>query len=296
MQNQAQTATLVNSLSQKVADYGLLVKFKLTLTVVFSAVMAYLIAAKAAANWPDAVMLFIGGFLVTGAANALNQVLEREHDLKMTRTANRPVAAARMDVSEAVLVAGLLAFFGVSTLALFNPMTALLGMLSLVGYAFIYTPMKRMTPLAVAVGAVPGALPVLIGAVAFDGKITSLALMLFNIQFLWQFVHFWAIAWLADEDYKNAGFYLLPSQNGEKDKTTGLMSMIFGILLIASSVTGYYMGYTGLLASLFLVALNGYWTFNCWKLYQECSREAARRQMFTSFAHLPLTLLAFLVG
>ncbi|MFN4256957.1 MAG: UbiA family prenyltransferase, partial [Saprospiraceae bacterium] len=157
-------------------------------------------------------------------------------------------------------------------------------------------PMKRMTPLAVAVGAVPGALPVLIGAVAFDGKITSLALMLFNIQFLWQFVHFWAIAWLADEDYKNAGFYLLPSRNGEKDKTTGLMSMIFGVLLIASSVTGYYMGYTGLLASLFLVVLNGYWTFNCWKLYQECSREAARRQMFTSFAHLPLTLLAFLVG
>lgn len=296
MQNQAQTATLVNSLSQKVADYGLLVKFKLTLTVVFSAVMAYLIAAKSAVNWPDAVMLFIGGFLVTGAANALNQVLERDHDLKMTRTANRPVAAARMEVSEAVLVAGLLAFFGISTLALFNPMAALLGMLSLVSYAFIYTPMKRMTPLAVAVGAVPGALPVLIGAVAFDGKITSLALMLFNIQFLWQFVHFWAIAWLADEDYKNAGFYLLPSRNGEKDKTTGLMSMIFGLLLIASSVTGYYMGYTGLLASLFLVALNGYWTFNCWKLYQECSREAARRQMFTSFAHLPLTLLAFLVG
>lgn len=296
MPNQIQTSFLASSLSQKVADYGLLVKFKLTLTVVFSSVMAYFIVGKSGTNWSDATMLFIGGFLVTGAANALNQVLEREFDIKMTRTSNRPVASGRMEVSEAVLMAGLLALFGVSTLALFNPMTALLGILSLISYAFVYTPMKRMTPLAVAVGAVPGALPVLIGAVAFEGQITSLALMLFNIQFLWQFIHFWAIAWLADEDYKNAGFYLLPSRNGERDKTTGLLSLIFGLLLIATSILGYFMGYTGLLTTVFLVLLNIYWTSNCWKLYQECTRDAARLQMFTSFAHLPLTLIAFLIG
>lgn len=279
---------------QKVNDYGLLVKFKLSLTVVFSAVMAFLIAAGGSFSLPQILMLTLGGFLVTGSANALNQILEKEYDKQMTRTANRPLAAERMSATEAMLAAGLMAFFGISTLMLFNELTAVLGALSLVSYAFIYTPMKRMTPLSVAVGAVPGALPTLIGVVAFSGKLTVLALMLFAVQFLWQFIHFWAIAWLADEDYKNAGFKLLPSRNGEKDRNTGLLSMIFGFALIYVSYLGGQLGLTSLPATVFLILLNAYWTWSCWKLYRECSREAARKQMFISFAHLPLTFLAFL--
>ncbi|MBK6995856.1 MAG: protoheme IX farnesyltransferase [Lewinellaceae bacterium] len=194
--------------------------------------MSYAIVCEGAVNWGSMLLLAVGGFLVTGAANALNQVLERDYDRLMPRTANRPVVTGRMSVSTAVLLAGLMALFGISMLSWFNPLTGFLGTLSLISYAFIYTPMKRSTPLAVVVGAVPGALPLIIGCVAYEGFISPTAWMLFGLQFLWQFPHFWAVAWLADEDYKKAGFYLLPSGNGEKDKTTGLLSFAFCLLLI----------------------------------------------------------------
>jgi heme o synthase len=283
----------VSFLSEKVMDFGLLVKFKLSLTVVFSALMAYSIVCDDF-RWSNLFLLFLGGFLVTGASNALNQVLEKDLDVQMVRTQNRPIASGRMSSTIGVLSAGLMAFFGICTLMLFNPMTAFLGVLSLISYAFIYTPMKRISPISVAIGAIPGAMPVLIGAVAHEGTISSLGLMLFNIQFLWQFVHFWAIAWLSDEDYKKAGFIFLPSKNGEKDQNTGLLSLFFGILLIVSSVLCFYFGYLTIYSATFLVLLNVYWSMSCWKLYKECSREAARKQMFISFAHLPLTLFAFL--
>jgi protoheme IX farnesyltransferase len=257
--------------------------------------MAFAIAGCGNVSLSAIILLTIGGFLVTGSANALNEVLEREYDQQMSRTSNRPLASGRMSVSEGVLAAGLMAFFGVSTLALFNPLTASLGIVSLLSYAFVYTPMKRISQISVAVGAIPGALPTLIGVVAFEGKISELGLLLFTIQFLWQFVHFWAIAWLADDDYKKAGFIFLPSKYGNKDSMTGLYSLFFGILLIVISIYGFYLGYTGLYSTIFLVMLNVYWSYNCWKLFRECSREAARRQMFTSFIHLPLTLLVFLI-
>jgi heme o synthase len=283
----------VHFFSEKVVDLGLLVKFKLSLTVVFSALMAYAIVCNGFL-WSNMFLLFIGGFLVTGASNALNQALEKDLDAQMTRTQNRPIASGRMSSTEGVLIAGLMSFFGLCTLMLFNPLTAFLGAMSLISYAFIYTPMKRMSPISVAVGAIPGAMPVLIGVVAHEGSITSLGLMLFNMQFLWQFVHFWAIAWLSDEDYKKAGFIFLPSKDGAKDQNTGLLSLLFGVFLIISSVFCYYLGYLGLYSTSFLVILNVYWSMSCWKLYKECSREAARKQMFISFAHLPLTLFAFL--
>jgi heme o synthase len=283
----------VHFFSEKVMDFGLLVKFKLSLTVVFSALMAYAIVCEGFL-WSNMFLLFFGGFLVTGASNALNQVLEKDLDAQMERTQNRPIASGRMSSTTGVLAAGLMAFFGICSLMLFNPMTAFLGILSLISYAFIYTPMKRISPLSVAVGAIPGAMPVLIGVVAHEGALTSFGLMLFNIQFLWQFVHFWAIAWLADEDYKKAGFIFLPSKNGDKDQNTGFLSLVFGILLIFSSALCYYFGYLGIITTSFLVILNVYWSMSCWKLYKECSKEAARKQMFISFAHLPLTLFAFL--
>ena len=293
--NPAQQLSIWSGMTQAFSDFGLLVKFKLSLMVLFSALMAYAIAGGGHVNWLGFSLLAIGGFFVTGASNALNEVLERDFDRLMPRTANRPVATGRMSVSTAVLLAGLMALLGVSILTLFNPLTGFLGMLSLISYAFIYTPLKRSSPLAVAVGAVPGALPLIIGCTAWDGTLSATALMLFTVQFLWQFPHFWAVAWLADEDYKRAGFYMLPSRNGDKDSTTGLLSLLFCGLMVVNAGIGYYVGFTGGVATAALLVLNVYFGYRCWQLYRSCSREAARRQMFASFLHLPLSLIVLLL-
>lgn len=293
--NPAQQISIWANFCQAITDFGLLVKFKLSVMVLFSALIAYAIAGAGQINWVGFILLAIGGFLVTGASNALNEVLEREYDRLMPRTANRPVATGRMSVSTAVLLAGLMALFGVSILSLFNPLTGFLGMLSLISYAFIYTPLKRSTPLAVVVGAVPGALPLIIGCTAWDGVLTPTAIMLFTIQFLWQFPHYWSIAWLADEDYKRAGFFMLPSGSGEKDSSVGLLSLLFCFAMMANALLGYRIGFSGLFATLALLALNGFFAWRCWQLYRGCSREAARRQMFASFIHLPLSLIVLLL-
>lgn len=295
MRNEVKQVSIFGDINQAVTDFGLLVKFKLTLLVLFSAVMSYAIVSAGAVNWGAMLLLAVGGFLVTGAANALNQVLERDFDRLMPRTANRPVVTGRMSVSTAVLLAGLMAMFGISMLSIFNPLTGFLGTLSLISYAFVYTPMKRSTPLAVVVGAIPGALPLIIGCVAHEGFISPTAWMLFGLQFLWQFPHFWAVAWVADEDYKKAGFYLLPSGSGEKDGTTGLLSFAFCLMLIGSAVLSFWLGYVGIVATTVLVLLNVYWAWYCWQLYKTCERAAARKQMFISFAHLPLSLMVLLL-
>jgi protoheme IX farnesyltransferase len=281
--------------AQAVRDFGLLVKFRLTLLVLFSALMSYAIVAKGEAGWIGLTVLALGGFLVTAAANTLNQVFEREYDRLMPRTANRPVATGRLSVSKAVLWAGLMALAGITLLTLFNPLAGFAGTLSLISYAFVYTPMKRITPLAVVVGAVPGALPLIIGGVAYEGFISPMALMLFTLQFLWQFPHFWAVAWVADDDYKKAGFQLLPSPGGVKDGSVGLLSLVFCALLMVNSAIAYGMGLTGLPALLALQALNGFFGWRCWQLYRHQSQAAARRQMFASFLHLPLALIIILM-
>jgi protoheme IX farnesyltransferase len=281
------------SVVEKIKDYGLLMKFKLSLTVVFSAVMAFLIAVDGNYYLTDLFILFLGGFLTTGAANALNQVLEKDYDRLMKRTENRPLPTGRMTVSEAVLVAGLMSLVGIVLLALFNPMTAFLGMLSLISYAFIYTPMKRVSNIAVTIGAIPGALPMVIGCTAAQGgSLTSVALILFALQFIWQFVHFWAIAWLGDEDYKNAGFQLLPTKNGEKDENTGRQSLIYVLFLLPISWGLYYKGVTGWVSAVILTILAIGFAYTAWNLYKKCSREAARIQMFYSLLYLPLALMA----
>lgn len=293
--NQARQISIFEYLMQAVADFGLLVKFKLTLLVLFSAVMSYAIVCGGKVDWTTMALLAFGGFMVTGAANALNQVLERDYDKLMSRTANRPVAAGRLSVSKAVLWAGLMAMAGITVLSFFNPIAGFLGTLSLMSYAFVYTPLKRSTPLSVVVGAVPGALPLIIGCVVHEGTISPMAMMLFTLQFLWQFPHFWAVAWLADEDYKKAGFYLLPSKNGEKDATTGFLSFIFCLLMVGNSMLGWVLGFVGIWATLILTTLNVYWAWLCWRLYKDCSRDAARKQMFMSFLHLPVSLIVILI-
>lgn len=294
--NEVTAATSITGVfKQRITDFGLLVKFRLTLLVLFSAVMSYSIVAGTSFSWIAASLLAAGGFLVTGSANTLNQVLERDFDRLMQRTANRPLATGRMSVSTAVLIAGIMALLGISCLAVFNPLTGFLGTLSLISYAFVYTPMKRFTPLAVWVGAIPGALPNVIGCVAFEHEMTLYAIMLFMIQFLWQFPHFWAVAWLADEDYKRAGFYLLPSASGEKDSTVGSISAMFCLALVVLTIGSWSIGLIGVTAMIILSVLNLYWTYACIQLKNECSRTAARRQMFISFFHLPVTLIVLLL-
>jgi len=295
MKPQIKQIGITSGWSQAVQDFGLLVKFKLTLLVLFSALMSYAIVASGDVRWEALLLLALGGFLVTGAANALNQVLEREYDLLMPRTANRPVATGRLSVSNAVLWAGLMALGGITLLTLFNPLTGFLGTLSLMSYAFVYTPMKRSSPWAVLVGAIPGALPLIIGCVAYQGFITPLALMLFMLQFLWQFPHFWAVAWVADDDYRKAGFYLLPSGAKPKDVRTGLYSLLFCGGLVLGTIWAFWAGFIGIVAFVILLALNLYWAVCCWRLMRECSREAALRQMFMSFFHLPVSLIVLLL-
>ncbi|CAG0896023.1 unnamed protein product, partial [Darwinula stevensoni] len=217
-------------------------KVRLTALVVFSAVIAYLISADGDINWNALGVLALGGFLVTAAANALNQVLEREYDKLMKRTADRPLPAGRMTISAALLAAGLMSLVGVALLTSLNPMTGFLGTISLISYAFIYTPMKRVSPIAVFIGAFPGALPMAIGSVAVTGILTSVSLVLFAIQFLWQFPHFWAIAWVGHEDYSKAGFRLLPSHNNELDASIGFYSFLYALALLGVSILPYFMG------------------------------------------------------
>jgi heme o synthase len=276
----------------KVQDYGLLMKFKLSLTVVFSAVMAYLIVLQTPIVWTDFWILFFGGFFTTGAANALNQVLEKDYDKLMKRTENRPLATGRMTVSEAVLVAGFSSLIGISLLAYFNPMTAFLGMVSLISYSFVYTPMKRVSNIAVTIGAIPGALPIIIGCTAAEGTLSMMALALFALQFIWQFIHFWAIAWLGDEDYKNAGFHLLPNKTGAKDKSVGFQSLIYSLILLPVSWLPFYLGGAGWVSAIVLTILALGFVYVSWDLMKKCTREAARAQMFFSLAYLPIALCA----
>jgi protoheme IX farnesyltransferase len=274
----------------KINDYGQLVKFKLNLTVVFSAVMAYLIASNGTASWTGVIVLSLGGFLVTAAANALNQVLERDFDKLMKRTANRPIAADRMSVSEAVMAAGLMCLTGTAFLAMFNTWAGLLGMTSMVLYAFVYTPMKRISPSAVAIGAIPGALPLMIGCVAVQGEITTLAIILFAIQFFWQFPHFWAIAWLGDEDYKKAGFNLLPNKTGQLDKNVGWQAMLYALFLVPIGILPYFLGITSIISAFLIAVISIIYAFFGWNLYKKCTREAAMKLMFSSFFYLPIVL------
>lgn len=277
----------------KIKDYGILMKFKLSLTIVFSAAFAYLIALKGSIEWANFVVLILGGMLTSGAASALNQILEKEYDTMMKRTENRPLAANRMTVTEGILVAGIMSLMGVSLLALLNPVTAFLSMVSLILYAFVYTPLKRISNISVTVGAIPGALPIVIGCTAAqNGSLTILALALFALQFIWQFPHFWAIAWLADEDYKNAGFRLLPTKNGVKDENTGRQSLIYTFLLIPVSWIPFYVGSTGIMSAVFLTILALVFSYFAHNLMKNCDRKAALAQMFYSITYLPLALIA----
>jgi protoheme IX farnesyltransferase len=284
------------AIAEKLHDYKLLIKFNLSFMVVFSAVIAFLLAPKVVAfDWKAIVIFFIGGMLVTGSANAINQITEKDTDAMMKRTANRPIAAGRMSETEGWIFSVIAGLAGVLILWQFNFLTAALAAFSLFLYAFIYTPLKKISSVAVLVGAIPGALPCLIGWAAGNDSLTAGGWILFLIQFLWQFPHFWAIAWIAHKDYSNAGFKLMPSKEGQT-KYSAIQAIIYSLLLLPAGVLPYFFEMSGMISLIIVTVANLLMITQCVRLYKEMTVQAARRVMFSSYIYLPVVLLALLAN
>jgi protoheme IX farnesyltransferase len=281
--------------SNKLKDYLQLTKPSLNIMVVFSSVISYLLAPQMVAyDWTMIGLLFIGGFLVTGSANAMNMATEKDTDSRMKRTASRPVASGRMAPSEAWTFAIVTGIAGVAILAyFFNGLAAGLAAFSLFLYAFVYTPLKKVSAIAVLVGAVPGALPCLIGWTAGADALSTGGWVLFAIQFLWQFPHFWAIAWVAHADYSAAGFKLLPSSTGPT-RFTAFQTILYSLALIPFGILPYVIGLSGIVSMVIVTLANIFLVVQCVRLYREGNVKAARRVMFSSYIHLPVVFLALL--
>lgn len=299
MKEQTTSTDLRSGLRQRLADLGALVKFRLSATVVLSSVLAYLVALGGNSfGWWAIFVLTTGGLLTTAAANILNELLEKDYDALMARTANRPLAEGRLSSSDALLIAGFSSIGGITLLALFNPWTAFLGMLSLISYAFLYTPLKRVGPIAVLVGAIPGALPALIGSAAAAGSITTLGITLFAIQFFWQLPHFYAIGYLGADDYRKAGFKLVPdAADGTVDVATlGRDSVIATIFLLPLALIPYLLGTTTVWAAALVLLLGLVFVHYARVFRATPNRKTALSMMFFSFAYLPLAFTAYWVG
>jgi len=283
----------------KVKDYFQLIKFTLSFMVVFSTVVAFLIAPNEQFYVRDRIisvlLLFVAGMLVTGSANAINQLLEKTSDSLMKRTAKRPVASGRMSMNEAGIFAFLTGGAGVFMMWwYFNMESAMVSLFSLFLYGFIYTPLKKVNSVSVLVGAIPGALPCLIGWLAAFGNGTIAwtgGWVLFGIQFLWQFPHFWAIAWLAHKDYTTAGFKLLPADKGPT-RFTAMQSIIYSALMIPMGLLPYFTGIGGLTSLFVLLGCNLWMVFVSILLFIRMDAKSARRVMFSSYFYLMIVLLA----
>jgi len=286
------------NIGNKIKDYLKLIKVSLSIMVVFSSVLSFLLVPDLGEKFVSplqmALLLGIGGLLVTGSANAINQAVEKNTDAVMKRTSSRPVAAGRMSVTEALVFATITGAIGVFMLGYFFNWTAAgLAAFSLFLYAFIYTPLKKINAIAVLVGAFPGALPCLIGWAAGDEKISIGGWVLFGLQFLWQFPHFWAICWIAYKDYSIAGFKLLPSEKGPT-KFTALQTVIYSMLLIPVGVIPYFIGMSGIVSLIIVSIANLLMGLQCVRLYRDMEVKSARRIMFSSYIYLPVVLLALL--
>jgi len=271
--------------------------------VVFSSVISYMLAPKVVVyDWSMMLLLFAGGLLVTGSANAINQVVEKDTDAMMKRTAKRPIAAGRMSEQEGVGFAIVTGAAGIFILGnYFNWTAAGLALLSLFLYAFIYTPLKKVNSIAVLVGAIPGALPCLIGWAAGDDKLSMGGWILFGLQFLWQFPHFWAIAWVAHSDYSRVGFKLLPADKGPT-KFTALQAVIYSLLLLPVTLAPFFTGMceyesiAGMIGVVLIVIANMFMVMRCVNLYRRMDIPSARKVMFGSYMYLPVVLLALLLS
>lgn len=269
----------------KLKSYASFIKFRLSALVIISALSGYLFAGGR-----DGLQIFyllMGGLLVTGASNGSNQIWERDFDKLMKRTHKRPLPTETMTLPEAYSVVIISLIVGTALLYQLNLYSALLGLAAYVSYVFIYTPMKRVTPWAVFVGAFPGAIPPMLGVVAFSNKFEMVAGILFFVQFVWQFPHFWAIAWVSYDDYKAGGYTLLPSKEG-KGKASAFQIVAYSLILIPFTLLPWVMGMTGI-ATLIIGTLTSFIFFlYAYKLYVTCDDKDARKLMFASFIFLPV--------
>lgn len=289
------TDTLLHdSTMNKATAYFQLLKFRLSLTVAFSSAIGFILGYPNA-SWLDIGLVMLGGILVTGAANIINQIIEKDLDKLMKRTSKRPLPTGSVSVTEAIVLCLILAAAGTLLLGLyFNPLAAALSLLSLVLYGFIYTPLKQISPICVFVGAIPGAMPPLIGWVAATGAIEIEAVILFGIQFFWQFPHFWAIAWVLDDDYKKAGFKMLPMAGG-KNLKTAIQIMTYTLVLIPMSLLPLQFGMTGITSAMIAVVCGVLFLAQTFYLMRTCSKKAAMSIMFGSFLYLPIVQIAFVL-
>jgi protoheme IX farnesyltransferase len=294
-------------LKQFFADFSKLIKLRLTFLVVFSASVTFLMGSRMQVArgdipgiaWGNWLILIVGGFLVTSAANCFNELIEKDLDKLMTRTKDRPMPSGTMTTGQGLVMGLVMGMLGTWLLGKLNLETGLLSVFSILLYAFAYTPMKRKSPIAVFVGAIPGALPPLIGYLAALGRNTNflpldyeIAVILFFVQFVWQFPHFWAIAWVLDDDYKKAGFRLLPTT--KRDKTSAFITLLSTIILIPVSLLPTFYGFGGYYVAVISVLIGLYFAYTAFKLFINRELESARKVMFASFIYLPLVQLALL--
>lgn len=275
------------SLAAKLKDYFLLTKFRLTATVVLSAALGYCIAANEV-NWQIILWLSIGGFMITAASNTFNQIIEKDIDKLMNRTMDRPLPAGRMTVAEALIFALMMSVGGFFVLSfLINIYCGLMGITSLLLYVLAYTPLKKISSVSVLVGAIPGAMPPLIGWVAATGQLSFEAWVLFAIQFIWQFPHFWAIAWVLHDDYQRAGFKMLPSSEG-RSKGSAFQIMAYTLGLIPLSLIPFMFKMSGATSAVVISMAGIIFSVLAIKLYKNCTDQLAKQIMFFSFIYLPI--------
>ena len=279
-----------------ISDFKQLTKVGLSLSVVFSSVAGYLLAIDVV-NYTTLFLLSLGGFFMVGASNAYNQVIEKDTDAIMKRTQNRPLPTGRMSVNTALTIAILFTILGIAILYSINPKTALFGAISIFLYTSAYTPLKAVTPLAVFVGAIPGAIPFMLGWVAATNQFGIEAGILFMIQFFWQFPHFWAIGWLQDEEYKKAGFNMLPMNT--KDKAAVKQIIFYTIIMILVSVipvlklTGAF--YIFPITAIIIALLGGVMLFYALKLHKTENNIDARKLMLASVLYITVVQIIYVV-
>ena len=270
-----------------------LIKFRLSFLVTFSAVFGFLLSSNYI-NYFSLFILIISGFFITGSSVINNQIIEKNSDKLMNRTKNRPLPTNKISSRNALFISLALCITGLILMVLFlNKLTALLSFFSLIIYTFLYTPLKKVGPIAVFVGAIPGALPPLIGWAASTNDIPLEALIIFSIQFIWQFPHFWAIAWVSDDDYKRAGFKLLPN-NGKKNLSTAVNIMTYTMFLIPLGLLPTIFGITGLVSGVVAVVCAILFLIQTLWLIKDYSKTSALRIMFGSFIYLPVVQLTYI--
>jgi protoheme IX farnesyltransferase len=281
------------SVLAKIKVYAAFTKMRLASLVVFSAVVSYMYAAVVV-DFVQLAILSLGGFLVTGAANGMNQIIEKDYDKLMDRTADRPIPSGQMSVNEGLILVAISGTLGVLSLWFFlNELSGLLGALAMLMYAGVYTPLKRKTSWAVIVGAFPGAIPPLLGYVAVTGEFGLVPGILFILQFAWQLPHFWSIAWKLDDDYSKAGFHLLPINN-KKDKASATVILLTSLLMIPAGLLPFYFGETSIYSAILITGLALWMVYYSVKLFQSLDDKMALKIMFASFAYLPIAQLALM--